>query len=147
MKVILIKDVTGVGRAGDIKEVSDGYARNFLINKNLAVLATETQVHKIYKEKQEKSDKQVRQEAKLTQLQSKIDGKSILIKKKASSGKLFAGVHESDIITEVNNKFGVELLPKQIKILTPIKTLGSHQIQLKLTDRHIAKVIVNVEPQ
>jgi large subunit ribosomal protein L9 len=145
MKVILTKDAPGVGRAGDIKEVSDGYARNFLIGRGLAVPASQSQVDKISKEKREHSEKLAKQEAKLAALQGKIHNKAISLKKKANGTSLFAGVHEQDIISEIKARFGLELLPKQVKILNPIKTTGSHAVELKLTDRHKATVTVNVE--
>jgi large subunit ribosomal protein L9 len=145
MRVILTKDVSGVGRAGDIKEVSDGYARNFLIGRGLAMPATQPQVDKIHKEKREHSEKLARQEQKLADLQGKINGKGITLKAKANGLKLFAGIHEQDIISEIGARFGLELQPKQVKILNPIKTTGSHQVELKLTDRHKATVTVNVE--
>ncbi|HYC79813.1 MAG TPA: 50S ribosomal protein L9 [Candidatus Binatia bacterium] len=147
MKVILTKDVSGVGRAGDIKEVSDGYARNFLIGRNLAVPATQSQMEKIQKEKKEKDEKNARLEARLQKLQKEINNKSIFFKKKTNGEKLFAGVHEQDIIDEIKAKFDVELQPKQIKIINPIKTIGNHKVELKLTDRHMATITVNVEAQ
>lgn len=147
MKVILIKNVSGVGHAGEIKEVSDGYGRNFLIGRKLAVVATQSQLEKIAKEKKEHDGKLARQEAKLVELQNKINNKSILLRKTANGEKLFAAVHEPDIIKEIYKQFGLELQPKQIKILNPIKTIGSHTVELKLTDRHAARLTVKIEPQ
>jgi large subunit ribosomal protein L9 len=147
MKVILLKDVSGVGRAGDVKEVSDGYARNFLIGRNLALPATQSQLDKVNKEKQEHADKLARQESRMAELQGKVNRKSISLKKKASGTRLFAAIHEQDIITGIAAKFGIELAPKQIKIINPIKTVGSHAVELKLTDRHTAHITVQVEPQ
>ncbi len=145
MKVILTKDVSGVGRAGDIKEVSDGYARNFLIGRNLAVIASQSQLDKINKENREHQEKLSRDAQKLVDLQNKINGKSILLKKKAGGQGLFAAVREQDIIVEVENRFGIELKPKQVIILNPIKTVGSHAVELLLTPNHKAKVTVQVE--
>ncbi len=134
-----------MGRAGDIKEVSDGYARNFLMKNGSAVPASQSQVNKINKERKEHTEKLARQEQKLAELQKKIQNRQITLKKKADGAKLFAGVHEQDIITEIRAHFGVDLQPKQIKILNPIKTTGSHKVELKLTDKHKATVTVNVE--
>ena len=147
MKVILTKDVSGVGRVGEIKEVSDGYARNFLFVKKQAVAATQSQLDKINKENREQSEKSARQETKLTELQNKINNRSILLKKKTNGEKLFAAVHEQDIIQEIYKQFGLELQPKQIKILNSIKTTGSHSVELKLTPQHTAKLTVKIEPQ
>jgi large subunit ribosomal protein L9 len=145
MKVILVKDVSGVGRSGDVKEVSDGYARNFLIARKLAIPAAQSQLDKINKEKKEHSEKLARQESRLLDLQNKIHNKSITLKKKANGFRLFAGIHEQDIITEITNRFGVELTPKQIRIINPIKAVGSHTVELLLTDRHKATLTVYVE--
>jgi large subunit ribosomal protein L9 len=146
MKVILLRDVSGVGRAGDIKEVSDGYARNFLISRNLAMPATESQVGKINKEKREHSEKLAKNEQKLIDLQNKINGKTITFKRKVTGTKLFAGIHEQDIINQISANYQIELSEKQIKILNPIKSIGFHQVVLKLTDQHKATITVNVEP-
>jgi large subunit ribosomal protein L9 len=147
MQIILTKDVPGLGRAGDIKEVSDGYARNFIIGKKFGVAATQSQLGKINKEQKEKSDKEARLEAKQTQLYNKINNQTITLKRSANGSKLFAGIHEQDIIKEIRARFGVELVAKQVKILNAIKTTGSHPVKLKLTDRHQAALTVKVEPQ
>jgi len=147
MKVILTKDVPGVGRAGDIKEVSDGYARNFLIGRNLAVPATQNQVDRVHKEKREHGEKLARQDARLAELRNKVHGKTIILKKPASGSRLFAGIHEQDIITGIEQKFGIELTARQLTIPAPIKALGDHQVHLKLTPQHSATITVTVQPQ
>lgn len=147
MKVILTKDVSGIGRAGDIKEVSDGYARNFLMRQSLAVPATQSQVDRVAKENREKADKKTRENAKIANLEKEIRSRPIVFKRKANSDKLFAAIHEQDIINEISRNFNVDLKPKQIKISSPIKTLGNHQVQIRLTDANNAQIKIIVEGQ
>lgn len=146
MKIVLTKDVKGVGRAGDIKEVSDGYARNFLFKNSFAVAASTSIVEKIKKEQTEKVEKQARQEFKQAELVNKISNHSIIVKSKAQGQTLFAAIHEQDIIKGIKERFGIELIEKQITIPKPIKALGQHQITLKLNDKNQVKVKIIVEP-
>jgi large subunit ribosomal protein L9 len=147
MKVILTSDVPGIGRAGDIKEVSDGYARNFLMRQNKAVPASQSQVDKIQKENKEKDEKKARETAKALKLQKDIQNRPIIFKRKANGDKLFAAIHEQDIINEIKLHFGVELKPKQVRIPNPIKAVGSHQAQIKLTDNNSTPIKIIVEAQ
>jgi large subunit ribosomal protein L9 len=147
MKVILTSDVPGIGRAGDIKEVSDGYARNFLMRQNKAVPATQPQVDKINKENREKNEKKIREEAKAAKLVKDLQTRHITFKRKANGDKLFAAIHEQDIINEIKLHFGVELKPKQVKILSPIKAIGTHQVELRLTEANLTPIKIIVEAQ
>lgn len=147
MKVILTQDVSGIGRAGEIKEVSDGYARNFLMRQNKAVLASQSQIDKIQKENREKNEKKARESAKALKLEKDIQNRPITFKRKTNGDKLFAAIHEQDIINEIKLHFGVEVKPKQVKILTPIKAVGSHEAQIRLTDNRNTPIKVVVEAQ
>jgi large subunit ribosomal protein L9 len=131
MKVILLKDVPGTGRKGEIKQVADGYARNFLIKKNLARVATTEVVGKIVakEEKIVKTNKKELQESQKNA--SKLDGREIEIIEKASEeGNLYAAVNANKIVKEVKKQLGVDIKSKQVKIETPIKELGEHEVCL-----------------
>jgi large subunit ribosomal protein L9 len=145
MKVILTNDVPGIGRAGDIKEVSDGYARNFLMRQNKAVPATQTQVDKINKETREKTEKKAREDDRAAKLEKDLQTRHMIFKRKANGDKLFAAIHEQDIINEIKLHFGAELKPKQVKILRPIKTVGNHAVELRLTDANWTPIKIIVE--
>jgi large subunit ribosomal protein L9 len=147
MKVILTKDVSGLGRAGDVKDVADGYGRNFIVGKGFGVVATPSQLDKINKELKEKAEKSARQEDKLANLHNRVHKQAIILKKAANGSKLFAGVHEADIINAVKAKFGVELVPKQVKIIKTIKTTGNHTVKLKLSNQHQTELNIVVESQ
>ncbi len=145
MKILLTKDVKGLGRSGDVKEVSDGHARNFLIPKKLGIPATETMVNQVKKEASEKQAKAIRDEQKLQDLIVKLNKAKLILKGKASKDHLFAAIHEQQITEAINQKFGLELDPKYITIPNPIKTLGPATAEIKLTPQH--KALINLEIQ
>lgn len=143
----MTKDVSGLGRAGDVKDVADGYGRNFIVGKGLGVVASQSQLDKINKELREKAEKAARQEKKIADLHSKINRQSVTIKKTANGAKLFAAVHEADIINAIKTKFGAELLPKQIKIIKGIKTTGNHTVKIRLGEQYQTELTIVVEPR
>jgi large subunit ribosomal protein L9 len=146
MKVILIKDVSGLGRAGDVKDVADGYGRNFIVGKGFGVVAAQSQIDRITKEQKEKAAKTAKEISKLADLHNRINNHTVTIKKPANGNKLFAGVHEADIINAIKSKFGVEVTSKQIKIIKGIKTTGNHTVKLRLSPEHQTLLTISVEP-
>lgn len=139
MKVILTKDVVSLGRAGDIKEVSDGYARNFLMPKRLALPATAQLLAQAQREEQDRQDKIQRLRESSLSLKRKLESTTIAVKAKADKGKLFAAVREKDIAQAAG------LRPEQIVIAKPIKTMGTHEAEARLFEEIKAKIKVNVE--
>lgn len=147
MKVILTKDVKGLGRSGDIKEVSDGYARNFLLAKSLALPATTALLGKVEKEQAEQREKIERLSKEMESLKNKFSGQTFTIQAKTSGNTLFAGLHESDIIRVLEKKMGLKLESKQVQILEPIKTVGTFEVVLNLSDSVNTKIKIEVKPQ
>ena len=156
MKVILTKDVTGLGRAGDIKEVSDGHARNFLIPKHLALPATTESLLRIQKEESEHQAKVLKDQERFLDLKKKLENKTFTIKVKATpprpngqvgAGKknLFAAVHEAEIAKVITDKAGAEISPKMIEIKLPIKALGLHEVEVRFAKNLTARVKLIVE--
>jgi large subunit ribosomal protein L9 len=145
MKVILTKDVTSLGRTGDVKEVSDGHARNFLIPRHLALPATSEVLAKVQKEQQEKQTKLVRDVEKLLKIKNRINGKSITIKAKASKTILFAGLHEKDIAHAIGETLGIEVSPESIILPESVKSIGIHQVMVRFAKDVEAVVILKVE--
>lgn len=133
MKVILLKDVPKIGKKYDIKEVNDGYASNFLLPKKLAELATEKQVSKI---KLIKETARMQQEIHSTLLKKNladITGKIVTIKARANTkGNLFMAVHEKDIVSQLKKIHQIDILPEYIKLDSPIKDVGSHEITVSI---------------
>lgn len=146
MKLLLTKDVSGLGRTGDIKEVSDGHARNFLIPKGLALPATSGMLAKVQKETQEKQNKVAREQERIQQLKNRLSQKEFIIEGKASGGKLFAAIHEKEIVAAINKKFPNSVNEDQIKLPKPIKTVGESEVGINLSDTVIFKVRIIIKP-
>lgn len=145
MKVILKEDIKGVGRKDQIINASDGYARNFLFPKNLAVEANNENMSKLKAKKESKEFKKSRekQEAiqiaeKLTKIQLKIPVKS------GENGKIFGGVSAKEVADILMQTHQIEIDKKKIEIKEPIKTLGVRDISIKLYEGVIGKLKIDV---
>jgi len=145
MKVLLVKDVPKLGRIGQIKEVSDGHARNFLIPRHLALPATEAVLSKVQKEEKEKQAKLAKAHDKLLAIKNKLAGKTIELKGKAEGKNLFAGIHEMDIVKALTQKYGVELAREAINLTHALKALGEHQVEVKLSDQIKFNINLKIE--
>lgn len=132
MKVLLIRDIKSLGKKGEIKDVSDGYAKNFLIPKNATVLATE-KVIKFYRQQQEilqKRKSKAKQNNK--KLAKRLAGQTFEIYAKADvSGTLFGSVSKEQI-SEVLKNAGLRIEPESIILPQPIKRLGEHRVVVDL---------------
>lgn len=145
MKVILTKDVPGLGRSGDVKEVSSGHAMNYLIPKHLALPATTQALTRIQKEEQEKQEKVQRDQAKAAELKKKLEQTTITVTGKTNKQTLFAAIHEKQIAEAINKKLNTQIEPHQIIIPQAIKNLGQHTIEIKLTDTINARAKIEVQ--
>lgn len=147
MKVILLKDVSKIGRKGDIKEVADGFAKNMLIRKGLAAFASPEAQAKLLKESMVKSDAETKAQTRAIQNKSDLERKVFAIKVKiGNKGQVFGGVHEADIITAIFQKTKIKLEKSQIDAQKNIKQLGEHSISIKLGHGIVAKTKINLEP-
>ncbi len=144
MKVLLLKDVKGLGKAGEIKEAKDGYARNFLIPKGFAKLATPEVVEE-WKKEQAKKEAELKAElAKINEIKEKLENEKIVIKHKlGANGQLLGSVTNKEI-AEVLHQKGYEIDKKQIEHKT-IKAPGVYNIDIKLGHGIHAKVQIEVE--
>lgn len=145
MKIILLQDVTKVGKKYDVKNVSDGHALNFLIPKGLAEAATPSALKKMEKLRLEDATRQKIQEDLLLMNLKTIEGATIEIKEKANEkGHLFAGVHKTEIITAMKSQKQILLLPEFIILDKPIKEVGECEVEIKVKDKSVKlKVVVN----
>jgi large subunit ribosomal protein L9 len=148
MKVVFLEEVEGTARTGDVKNVADGFARNFLLPRKLAAPATDHYITiaeaKANKEakRQERLDDEARD-----RLLPQVDGKSLKIEVRVGEqGKLFGSVTARDIAEKLHESTRIELEHRQIDLKEPIRELGSHEVGVKLTRNVIATVTVNVEP-
>lgn len=146
MKVILLQDVKSVGKKGDMVELSEGYARNFILPKKLGVEATNANLNnlKLQKANEEKIAKEQYEAA--VALGKEIG--EMLVKvgiKSGEGGKTFGAVSSKEIVKAVSEQYGKEIDKKKIQIPDSIKTLGVHEVTVKLHPKVSAKLRVQVE--
>jgi len=143
MKVIFIKDVKGQGKTGDIKEVSDGYAKNFLIKGNLAVPATDTSMNRL---KDEINTREIKEQEVIKRCEStKKELEERILSFKVKTGekdKVFGSVSSKQISTELSN-MGYNIDKKNIELDDHLSSLGIHIVKINLHK----KVIVNLKVQ
>ena len=142
MKIILLKDVEKLGKKGEVKNVADGYARNFLIPNKLAALATKSELAKLEKQKEIETEK-AEEELKLYQkIASQIDGLEIEILVKVSEeDKLFGAVTTSQIAEKLKEK-NFEIKKEQIKLEEPIKEIGEYEVTVEFPHNLETKIKV-----
>lgn len=134
MKIILLKNQSGVGQIGEIKNVSDGYARNFLFLRGIAKPASEQAVVQTKKLKQDHKKQIERHTKKQLQWKNKLEKNFLEIKAKTSEkGTLFNGIGIADIIKIVKTDLHISLIDKQIKLEKAIKKPGEHKIKIKFS--------------
>ena len=133
MKIILRQAVAGIGEAGTIKDVADGYARNLLLPKGLAEIATRDKIKAIAAADAVKTEALAAQKGEFEAILSKIPEAGITFKKKVTkTGKLFAAISPGHIATELNALFKTEIKPEMIKVEKQIKEVGDHVVDLVL---------------
>lgn len=148
MKVILLEDLPKLGKRGDVVSVKDGYARNFLIPKGLAVVATEEEISRLKEEALRKKEKEERKKRALLELKQNVDGKEIVLKARAGAkGKLFGSITTGEIAEAIKKSLGVEIDKKVIELNSPIKEVGEYLVRLKLGMGIEGEIKVKVEPE
>ncbi|MGL4772145.1 MAG: 50S ribosomal protein L9 [Clostridium sp.] len=146
MKVILLKDVKGLGKKGDVVNSSDGYANNFLFPRKLAQEATDNSLH-ILNTKKENERKQKLAELEAAQkLAGELKGKEVTLTVKAGdNGKLFGAITSKDIAAEINKKYNVEIDKKKV-VMDTIKVAGTYDVEVKLYPEVSTKMKVIIVP-
>lgn len=133
MKVLLLKDVYKLGRAGDMKKVADGYGRNFLLPQGLAVLATPGALKNVDNIRSSANVRRDEQNKELGGLAEKIGNMTLFFPSKAGeTGKLYGSITSQMICDRLSQKVGVAIDRRQIEI-EPIRTLGEHKAHVRLT--------------
>jgi len=133
MKVLLTKDVKGVGKAGEIKDVADGYGKNFLIGKGLALAATNEVLKKYESDQRKKAANEAAEIERLNELKAKLaDIKVVITKKLGDTGHLFGSVTKDEIAHALLEQHGIEIDKKELDAKHGIKTTGLHDLDLKL---------------
>lgn len=145
MKVILLADVKGTGKKGEIKEVSDGYARNMLFKKGLAKEATAVEVNSLKIKREAEEFHRKEEQKRLTALAAEIKGKTVVCKVKAGeNGKVFGSVTSQEIAASLKER-GYDVEKKMIVLSEPVKNVGTYEVEIKLAAGITIKIKLSVE--
>jgi len=145
MKVILLDNIKGVGKKDEVIEASDGYARNFLFPKKLALEANKENMAKLQAKKDSNQHKKDLEKEKALEIQKTLKTLTLEIKVKAGeNGKIFGGVTAKEISESLNEKHKIEIDKKKIVLNEPIKNIGIFQVEIKLFEGITGKLKVEV---
>ncbi len=145
MKVILLQDVRGKGKAGEVVKVSDGYARNMLFPKQLAKEATAANIKALEAQNAKKAQQKAEQKAEAEEIKKELEKGVIKLKSKGGEGgRLFGSVTNADIADAIKAQKNIEIDKKKISIPKPIKMVGKHAADIKLFTDVSVKITVEV---
>ena len=146
MRVILLQDVTDMAKAGEVKEVADGYGRNFLLPKKLAVLASPSALKGVEAQHQADTQRQVSSEAQAEAVAERLEGLSITLKARVGAqGRLYGSITAADIAQEIQKLTGQEVDRRRIELEEPLRQLGSYEVTIRLSREVTPKIRVVVE--
>jgi len=145
MKLILTREVTGLGKAGDVVSVKDGYARNFLIPRGSAILWSDGGEKQIAGIRRARQAREIRDKDHANEIKAKLERALLEIKVKVgSTGRLFGSVTEKDVAQVIKNETGVDIDRHKIKLIKHVKNLGKHTAKVSLITGVSANITVNV---
>ncbi|MFH1662838.1 MAG: 50S ribosomal protein L9 [Chloroflexota bacterium] len=145
MKVIFMEDVSGIAKTGDVKDVADGYARNYLIPKKLAAIVSPETTNRLKAQLQAKANKQTQIETELTDIANQLEGKEVLLQAKAGTkDRLYGSITSADIAAELEKVTGITIDKRKIELDEPIRELGSFDVAIRLGKDTMPKVKVIV---
>ncbi len=145
MKLILTSEVAGLGGPGDVVEVKDGYGRNFLVPRGLAMRATRGAEKEVALIKRAREVREVRDLGHAREIKTQLEGLSVSLQTRAGAGgRLFGSVTASDIVDAVKKAGGPVLDKRRVELASPIKMVGSHQVVVRIHPEVSAKVAIDV---
>jgi large subunit ribosomal protein L9 len=148
VRVILRREVAGLGRPGDVKDVADGYAQNFLLPRGFAVEATAGEMKVLARARDAKRAKQDRAHADAKELAKRLSETTLMFRLKAGEqGKTFGSVTSKDIADALKSEHKVDIDKTKIHLPEPLKALGAHKVEIRLLTDVRANVTVAIEPQ
>ncbi len=147
MKVILLKDISERGKAGEVKEVAKGYARNFLLPQGLALVATPAAMKRVELELRGGSVQEGLDRAKLAKLAEQIDGREIHFQAHVGAdNRLFGSITAADIAEELSGVIGSSIDKRKVDIDKPLRQVGSYEVNIKLAKELEPRITVVIEP-
>ncbi len=148
MKVILLADVKNHGVKGDVVDVSPGYARNYLLPRNLAVEATEKNMARLKNKKRAEANRKEQELAEAKEVAKKLEGIKVTLKAKSGeNGKLFGSITSKEIGEALKEQHGIDLDRRKIVLNEPIKTLGELELDVKIYPEVTAKLKISVDAE
>ena len=144
MKVILVQDVKNLGKKGQAVEVSEGYARNYLVPRGLVVMATDANLRTMEQEQQAKKKRKEREQKEAQALADKIKGMNVIVAAKAGeAGRIFGSVTSADIANVLASK-GVKIDKRKIELKDPIKVTGTYEVAVRVYQELVTSINVTV---
>jgi len=148
MKVVLLKDVQGLGKEGQVKEVADGYARNFLLRQGLAVAATPGVLKELEAKQAAEKKRQAKIDEEMQGLSKKISSSSVVVRSKVGEGgKLYGSITAADVAEALEKQLGQVVDKRKIEIEEPIRHVGEYKIPIKLSKNVSATVNLIVQSE
>ncbi len=148
MKVLLTRDIDQIGKAGQVKTVADGYARNYLIPKGLAVPATEGALRQAETIRKAEERRQAQLFAQAQAIAGQLAETTLIFQARAGeTGKLYGSITATDIVEAIQTQKGIELDKRKVELRDPIRMVGTHKVPIKLASNLIAEVKVVIEAQ
>jgi large subunit ribosomal protein L9 len=145
MKLILTQEVSGLGSAGDVVDVRDGYGRNYLIPRGFGMRWTRGGEKEVERLRRGRASREIRDLGEAQEMATRIAGLTVTLPVRAGrSGRLFGSVTSADIAGAVKNAGGPEVDKRRIELGAPIKTLGQHRVSVRLHEEVLANVDVEV---
>ena len=145
MKLILLSDVKTLGKKGQVVEVAEGYARNFLLPRNLATEANRGALTMLHEQKKAHAKREAQALAETQELAKLLESKPVAVRAKAGgNGKLFGAVTNADIADAISQSFAVAVDKHKIEVKNTIKALGTYPIEIRLGKNIVAKTTVSV---
>ena len=145
MKLILTQDVSGLGAPGDVVEVKDGYGRNYLLPRGLATAWTKGGEKQVAQIKRARDVREVRDLDSAQAIKSSLEGLKVKVPARAGdTGRLFGAITVGDVVSAVEAAGGPAVDKRKVTIVNPIKTLGSHKVQVRVHPEVLADLTVDV---
>ncbi len=145
MKVIFLQDVPRVAKAGEIKEVSDGYGRNFLVPQKMALIANSTALSITETQRKIQARQQAQEQGRLAEFTQQLEGREITLKVKVGSKEqLYGSITTADIVAELENAAGITVDKRKVELTESIRHLGSHEVSIRLSKDLTPKIRVIV---
>jgi large subunit ribosomal protein L9 len=147
IEVLLTQSVEKLGEPGDIVKVADGYARNYLLPRKLAVLPTPHSINQFKKVRERRELELKAREEWARAAQAKLDGFALTFSRKAHDGKLYSSVRREEIVEQILQKLNIEVPKDKVELDAPIETLGVHPVKISLYKDITASIRVHVEEE